>query len=90
MHSGRGDFDIFAVPKQSQKKTFRDGTSANVSRADKKDAFHDARRASVRESKPRIEQVQVNAAIHGREDSPALQRGVCVIKMPKNPGQTIE
>jgi hypothetical protein len=46
MHSGRGDFDIFSVPNQPPKKTFRDGTSANVSGTDKKDAFHDAGRAS--------------------------------------------
>jgi hypothetical protein len=40
VHSSRGDFDIFPVTKQSAKKPFRDGTTANVTCADKEDAFH--------------------------------------------------
>jgi hypothetical protein len=48
VHSSRGHLNIFSVSDQSAKETFRDGATANVTRTNKEDAFHDARRASVR------------------------------------------
>ena len=42
VHASRGNFDIFPVPKHLAKNPFRDGTAANVTCADKKDAFHDS------------------------------------------------
>jgi len=45
MHARRGDLDVFTIPQQTAKQPFRDGTAANVSRTDKKDAFHDSRGA---------------------------------------------
>jgi hypothetical protein len=48
MHARRGDLDVLAIPQQTAKKPFRDGAAANVTRADKEDAFHDLRGARAR------------------------------------------
>jgi hypothetical protein len=48
MHPCRRDFNIFAIANQTPKEPFRDGATANVTRADKENAFHDSRRASAR------------------------------------------
>ena len=50
VHSSRGDFDILPISKQPAKKPFRDGTAANISCTDKKDAFHGSGGASARDS----------------------------------------
>ena len=50
VHTSRGNFDIFPVPKHLAKNPFRDGTAANVTCADKKDAFHDSGGANGRNS----------------------------------------
>ena len=50
VHASRGNFDIFPVPKHLAKNPFRDGTAANVTCADKKDAFHDSDGANGRDS----------------------------------------
>jgi len=50
VHSSRGDFDILPISKQPAKKPFRDGTTANISCTDKKDAFHGSGGASKRVS----------------------------------------
>jgi hypothetical protein len=48
MHTGRNNFDILTVPKQTAKKPFRDRTAANIACADKEDAFHVSDGASER------------------------------------------
>src|SRR5205823_6902327 len=50
MHASRDNFDIFPVSKHLTKNPFRDGTAANVTCADKKDAFHDSGSANGRDS----------------------------------------
>src|SRR5438067_6377179 len=50
VYASRGNFDIFSVPKHLAKNPFRDGTAANVTCADKKDAFHDSDGANGRDS----------------------------------------
>src|SRR5438067_13220065 len=50
VYTSRGNFDIFSVPKHLAKNPFRDGTAANVTCADKKDAFHDSGGTSGRDS----------------------------------------
>ncbi len=46
----RGYCDVFPISQQAAKKPFRDGTAANVSCADKENAFHDSGSASERYS----------------------------------------
>src|SRR5205814_2683045 len=50
VHASRRNFDIFPVPKHLAKNPFRDATAANVTCADKKDAFHDSDGANGRDS----------------------------------------
>src|SRR5207249_5084945 len=50
VHASRRNFDIFPVSKHLAKNPFRDGTAANVTCADKKDAFHDSDGANGRDS----------------------------------------
>ena len=54
MHTGGSDLDVLAIAEQAAKKTFRDRTATNVTSANKEDAFHDLRRASVRVSNVRL------------------------------------
>ena len=48
MHAGLGDLDVFTISQQTAKQPLRDGTAANVSGTDKKDAFHNLRGARAR------------------------------------------
>ncbi len=50
VHPGRGYCDVFPISQQPPKKPFRDGTAANVTCADKENAFHDSGSASARYS----------------------------------------
>ena len=40
MHPCRSDFNVFAIPNQPAKKSFRDRTTANIACANKENAFH--------------------------------------------------
>ena len=48
MHARRSDLDVSTIPEQTAKQPLRDGTAANVSGTDKKDAFHNLRGARAR------------------------------------------
>src|SRR5947208_2835373 len=41
MHPGGSDLDLFAVAKKTPEEAFRHRASANISRANEEDAFHD-------------------------------------------------
>jgi hypothetical protein len=43
MDTGRTHFNVLAISQETAEKPFRDGTSANVSCANKKDALHKLR-----------------------------------------------
>ena len=45
VHACRSDLDVLAIADQTAKKPFGDGAAANISRANKEDAFHDERAA---------------------------------------------
>jgi hypothetical protein len=49
VHTGGGDFDVFAIPNQPAKQTLRDWAATNISGANKENAFHGGRRACERE-----------------------------------------
>jgi hypothetical protein len=48
VHTGRNNFDVFSVPKHAAKKPFRDRAAADITCADKEDAFHNSESASER------------------------------------------
>jgi hypothetical protein len=48
VHSGRNNFDVLSVPKHAAKKPFRDRAAADITCADKEDAFHNSESASER------------------------------------------
>jgi hypothetical protein len=48
VHTGGRDFNVFAIPDKTTEKAFRNRAAANISRTNKKDAFHGCARASVR------------------------------------------
>jgi hypothetical protein len=48
VHTGRSNFDVLSVPKQTAKKPFRNRAAANITCADKEDAFHNSESASER------------------------------------------
>ena len=50
MHTGRNNFDVLSVSQQTAKKPFRNRTAADITRADKEDAFHNSESASERNS----------------------------------------
>jgi hypothetical protein len=50
VHPGRRYFDVLPISEQPAKKSFCDGTAANVTCADKKYAFHDSGSANARHS----------------------------------------
>src|SRR5262249_18801514 len=50
MHTGRNHFNVFSVPKQTAKKSFRNRAAADITCADKEDAFHNLESASERAS----------------------------------------
>ena len=54
MHASRRDLDIFPIADQPPEKPFRDWAATNITCADEKDAFHNARRASVRDGNLRL------------------------------------
>jgi hypothetical protein len=62
VYTGRNNFDVLSVPKQTAKKPFRNRAAADITCADKEDAFHNSESASERNSQPRVEPVQVNFA----------------------------
>jgi hypothetical protein len=50
MHTGGNNFDVLSVAQQAAKKPFRNRTAADITRADKEDAFHNSESASERNS----------------------------------------
>jgi hypothetical protein len=50
VHTGRNNFDVLSVPKQTAKKPFRNRAAADITRTDKEDAFHNLESASERNS----------------------------------------
>jgi hypothetical protein len=48
MHTGGNDFDVLSVPEQTAKKAFRNRAAADITCANKKDAFHNSQSASER------------------------------------------
>ena len=60
VHSGRSHFDVFAIADQPAKQSFGNRTAADIARANKKDAFHDWRRARERENKVVLNTDEVN------------------------------
>jgi hypothetical protein len=50
MHTGRNNFNVLSVPKQAAKKPFRNRAAADITCADKEDAFHNSESASERDS----------------------------------------
>jgi hypothetical protein len=55
VHSGRCDFDVFAIPNEPAKQSFGNGTSADIAGANKEDAFH-GRIALAMQSERKFEQ----------------------------------
>jgi hypothetical protein len=58
------------VPKQTAKKPFRNRAAADITCTNKEDAFHNLEGASERDSKPKVELVQVNFALEYRQGAP--------------------
>jgi hypothetical protein len=50
VHTSRNNFDVLSVPKQTAKKPFRNRAAADITCADKEDAFHNSESASERNS----------------------------------------
>jgi hypothetical protein len=48
VHTSRNNFDVLSVPKQTAKKPFRNRAAADITCADKEDAFHNSESASER------------------------------------------
>ena len=48
VHTGRNNFDVLSVPKQTAKKPFRNRAAADITCTDKEDAFHILESASER------------------------------------------
>jgi hypothetical protein len=50
VHTSRNNFDVLSVPQQTAKKPFRNRAAADITCADKEDAFHKLESASERQS----------------------------------------
>jgi hypothetical protein len=50
VHTSRNNFDVLSVPQQTAKKPFRNRAAADITCADKEDAFHKLESASERPS----------------------------------------
>src|SRR5581483_1494257 len=50
VHTGRNNFDVLPVAKQTAKKPFCNRTAADITCTDKEDAFHNSESASERDS----------------------------------------
>ncbi len=48
VHTGRNNFDVLSVPKHAAEKPFRNRAAADITCADKEDAFHNSESASER------------------------------------------
>jgi hypothetical protein len=67
--TGRCNLDVLAVADQPAKQSFRDRTTADIARANKKDAFHDvaSRLRTRNQRKFEREQGQSNEAFGERQ-----------------------
>jgi hypothetical protein len=48
VHTGRNNFNVLSVPKQTAKKPFRNRAAADITSTDKEDAFHNLESSSER------------------------------------------
>jgi hypothetical protein len=70
MDASGSDLDVFAVADQSAKQPFGNWTAANIAGANKKNAFHDSRRACERANKVGLNANKINRR-RGEEDDEA-------------------
>ena len=83
VHTGRNNFDILSVSKETAKKPFRNRAAADITCADKEDAFHNSESASERDSNL---ESKSSKSIHGCAIGPLLERNSVAISFccPRN------
>jgi hypothetical protein len=69
VHSGGSDLDVFAIAQHPAKKAFRHRAPANISCANKEDAFHGSRAGALPTWQSKIKPNQVNARLADERES---------------------
>jgi hypothetical protein len=73
------DFDVLAISGQAPKKALRAGASTDISRTNKENAFHDARRANLRSPNLGLNEVKSTSATVSFEHCRSWRGGALAI-----------